>query len=211
MFNVGDKYLIQLICNVVVNINMEVEWEEDLVFVSLVWVEFDLGNSGIGKINQGKMLDVCNLFINLLLLLFCLEGELINGLLEVCFVDDGVGNLVFSVFDNNGDVIIDEKFYQVGIFNKLFSENFGDGVEYQGFQFEIFGNLVVGDVFFIDFNENGVFDNCNVEFLVVLGIVNIMNGGIQNFIEGYVGLVEVVGVKICQSQFDSDVGVILLE
>lgn len=210
-FNAGDKYLIQPTRNAAANINMEVEREEDLAFASPVRAESDLGNSGTGKINQGKMLDVRNPFTNSLLPSFRSEGELTNGPLEVRFADDGAGNLVFSVFDNNGDAIIDEKPYQAGISNKLFSENPGDGAEYQGFQFEISGNPAVGDVFSIDFNENGVSDNRNAEFLAALGTANTMNGGTQNFTEGYAGLVEAVGVKTRQSQLDSDAGATLLE
>jgi flagellar hook-associated protein 1 FlgK len=210
-FNAGDKYLIQPTRNAAGNINMEVEREEDLAFASPVRAESDLGNSGTGKINQGKMLDVRNPFTNSLLPSFRSEGELTNGPLEVRFADDGAGNLVFSVFDNNGDAIIDEKPYQAGISNKLFSENPGDGAEYQGFQFEVSGNPAVGDVFSIDFNENGVSDNRNAEFLAALGTANTMNGGTQNFTEGYAGLVEAVGVKTRQSQLDSDAGATLLE
>ncbi|MDV3503851.1 flagellar hook-associated protein FlgK [Marinobacter sp. M-5] len=210
-FNAGDKYLIQPTRNAAANINMEVEREEDLAFASPVRAESDLGNSGTGKINQGKMLDVRNPLTNSLLPSFRSEGELTNGPLEVRFADDGAGNLVFSVFDNNGDAIIDEKPYQAGISNKLFSENPGDGAEYQGFQFEISGNPAVGDVFSIDFNENGVSDNRNAEFLAALGTANTMNGGTQNFTEGYAGLVEAVGVKTRQSQLDSDAGATLLE
>lgn len=210
-FNAGDKYLIQPTRNAAANINMEVEREEDLAFASPVRAESDLGNSGTGKINQGKMLDVRNPFTNSLLPSFRSEGELTNGPLEVRFADDGAGNLVFSVFDNNGDAIIDEKPYQAGISNKLFSENPSDGAEYQGFQFEISGNPAVGDVFSIDFNENGVSDNRNAEFLAALGTANTMNGGTQSFTEGYAGLVEAVGVKTRQSQLDSDAGATLLE
>ena len=210
-FNAGDKYLIQPTRNAAANMGLEVQREEDLAFASPVRAESDLGNSGTAKINQGKMLDVRNPFTNALLPPFRTEGELANGPLEVQFSDDGAGNLVFSVFDNNGDAIIDQKPYQAGISNKLFSEDPRDGAEYQGFQFEISGNPEVGDVFTIDFNQNGVSDNRNAEFLAALGTANTMNGGTQSFTEGYAGLVEAVGVKTRQSQLDSDAGKTLLE
>ena len=210
-FNAGDKYLIQPTRNAAANMGLEVEREEDLAFASPVRAESDLGNSGTAKINQGKMLAVRNPFTNSLLPSFRTEGELANGPLEVQFSDDGAGNLVFSVFDNNGDAIIDQKPYQAGISNKLFSEDPRDGAEYQGFQFEISGNPEVGDVFTIDFNQNGVSDNRNAEFLASLGTANTMNGGTQSFTEGYAGLVEAVGVKTRQSQLDSDAGKTLLE
>lgn len=210
-FNAGDKYLIQPTRNAAANINLEVEREEDLAFASPVRAESDLGNSGTGKINQGKMLDVRNPFTNSLLPSFRTEGELTNGPLEVVFTDDGAGNLVYSVLDNNGAAIIDEKPYLAGISNKLFSEDPGAGAAYQGFQFEISGNPAVGDNFIIDFNKNGVSDNRNAEFLAALGTANTMNGGTQSFTEGYAGLVEAVGVKTRQSQLDSDAGATLLE
>ncbi|MGM0769825.1 MAG: flagellar hook-associated protein FlgK [Pseudomonadota bacterium] len=212
-FNAGDKYLIQPTRNAAANMNLEVEREEDLAFASPVRAESDLGNSGTAKINQGKMLDVRNPFTNSLLPSFKSEGELANGPLEVRFNDDGSGNLSYSVFDNTGSAtpLVGPKPYQAGISNKLFSENPGDGAEYQGFQFEISGNPADGDVFTIDFNENGVSDNRNAEFLAALGTANTMNGGTQNFTEGYAGLVEAVGVKTRQSQLDSDAGKTLLE
>ncbi len=210
-FNAGDKYLIQPTRNAAANIGLEVEREEDLAFASPVRAESDLGNSGTAQINQGKMLDVRNPFTNALLPGFRTEGELTNGPLEVQFDDDGAGNLVFSVFDNNGDAIIADKPYQDGISNKLFSEDPSDGAEYQGFQFEISGNPEVGDVFTIGFNENGVSDNRNAEFLAALGTANTMNNGTQNFTEGYAGVVEAVGVKTRQSQLDKDASQTLLE
>ncbi|MGF2685786.1 flagellar hook-associated protein FlgK [Marinobacter sp. DUT-3] len=210
-FNAGDKYLIQPTRNAAANIGLEVEREEDLAFASPVRAESDLGNSGTAQINQGKMLDVRNPFTNALLPGFRTEGELTNGPLEVQFDDDGAGNLVYSVFDNNGDAIIADKPYQDGISNKLFSEDPSDGAEYQGFQFEISGNPEVGDVFTIGFNENGVSDNRNAEFLAALGTANTMNNGTQNFTEGYAGVVEAVGVKTRQSQLDKDASQTLLE
>lgn len=210
-FNAGDKYLIQPTRNAAANIGLEVEREEDLAFASPVRAESDLGNSGTGKINQGKMLDVRNPFTNALLPGFRTEGELTNGPLEVQFEDDGAGNLVFSVFDNNGDAIIADKPYQEGISNKLFSEDPSDGAKYQGFQFEISGKPEVGDVFTIGFNENGVSDNRNAEFLAALGTANTMNNGTQSFTEGYAGVVEAVGVKTRQSQLDKDASQTLLE
>ncbi|MFL1452915.1 flagellar hook-associated protein FlgK [Marinobacter sp. GN3S48] len=210
-FNAGDKYLIQPTRNAAANIGLEVEREEDLAFASPVRAESDLGNSGTAQINQGKMLDVRNPFTNALLPGFRTEGELTNGPLEVQFDDDGAGNLVFSVFDNNGDAIIADKPYQDGISNKLFSEDPSDGAEYQGFQFEISGKPEVGDVFTIGFNENGVSDNRNAEFLAALGTANTMNNGTQNFTEGYAGVVEAVGVKTRQSQLDKDASQTLLE
>lgn len=210
-FNAGDKFLIQPTRNAAANIDLEVKREEDLAFASPVRAESDVGNSGTASINQGKMLNVRNPFTNSLLPGFRTDGELSNGPLEVLFSDDGSGNLVFSVLDNNGDAIIDEKPWQAGISNKLFSEDPSDGAEYQGFQFEISGNPEVGDVFSIDFNQNGVSDNRNAEFLAALGTANTMNGGTQNFTEGYAGLVEAVGVKTRQSQLDVDAGATLLE
>ncbi|MCG2579491.1 MAG: flagellar hook-associated protein FlgK [Marinobacter sp.] len=210
-FNPGDKYLIQPTRHAAANFDLEVEREEDLAFASPVRAESDLGNSGTAQINQGKMLNVRNPFTNALLPGFRTEGELTNGPLEVQFADDGAGNLVFSVFDNNGDAIIADKPYQSGISNKLFSEDPSDGAEYQGFQFEISGNPEVGDVFTIDFNQNGVSDNRNAEFLAALGTANTMNNGTQSFTEGYAGVVEAVGVKTRQSQLDKDASQTLLE
>ncbi|MEX2475156.1 flagellar hook-associated protein FlgK [Marinobacter sp.] len=210
-FNAGDKFLIQPTRNAAANMNLEVDREEDLAFASPVRAGSDQGNSGTGKIDQGKMLNVRNPFTNSLLPGFRSEGELANGPLEVRFTDDGAGNLVFSVLDNNGDAIIDEKPYQPGISNKLFSENPRDGDEYQGFQFEISGNPAAGDIFSIEFNENGVSDNRNAEFMAALGTANTMNGGTQSFTEGYAGIVEDVGVKTRQSQLDLDAGRTLLE
>lgn len=210
-FNAGDKYLIQPTRHAAANFDLEVEREEDLAFASPVRAESDLGNSGTAQINQGKMLNVRNPFTNALLPGFRTEGELTNGPLEVQFADDGAGNLVYSVFDNNGDAIIADKPYQDGISNKLFSEDPSDGAEYQGFQFEISGNPEVGDVFTIDFNQNGVSDNRNAEFLAALGTANTMNNGTQSFTEGYAGVVEAVGVKTRQSQLDKDASQTLLE
>lgn len=210
-FNAGDKFLIQPTRNAAANISLEVDREEDLAFASPVRAESDLGNSGTGKINQGKMLDVRNPFTNSLLPAFRSGGELANGPLEVEFEDDGSGSLMYSVRDRDGNDLITDKPYDSGVSNKLFSENPRDGDEYQGFQFEISGNPEAGDLFSIDFNHNGVSDNRNAEMLAALGTANTMNGGTQNFTEGYAGLVEEVGVKTRQSQLDKDAGETLLE
>jgi len=85
------------------------------------------------------------------------------------------------------------------------------GDAYQGYQFEMSGKPAVGDSFSVVFNANGVSDNRNAELMASLGTANTLNGGSQNFSEGYAGLVEDIGVKTRQSQLDVDAGKTLLE
>lgn len=210
-FNAGDKYLIQPSRNAAESIGLVVNREEDLAFASPVRATTGDANIGTGKIDQGTMLNVRNPFTNSLLPAFQSSGQLANGPITVTFDDPGTG-LVFTVTDGSGNPIGPaNRPYTPGVANELFSENPADGVEYQGFQFKITGQPADGDTFEINYNSNGVSDNRNAELMAALGTANTLNGGSQNFSEGYAGLVEDIGVKTRQSQLDVDAGKTLLE
>ncbi|MHA7809317.1 MAG: flagellar hook-associated protein FlgK [Marinobacter adhaerens] len=210
-FNAGDKYLIQPSRNAAESIGLVVNREEDLAFASPVRATTGDNNIGTGKIDQGTMLNVRNPFTNSLLPAFQSTGQLANGPITVTFDDPGTG-LVFTVTDGGGNPIGPaNRPYTPGVANELFSENPADGAEYQGFQFKITGQPADGDTFEINYNSNGVSDNRNAELLAALGTANTLNGGSQNFSEGYAGLVEDIGVKTRQSQLDVDAGKTLLE
>ena len=210
-FNAGDKYLIQPSRNAAESIGLVVNREEDLAFASPVRATTGDNNIGTGKIDQGTMLNVRNPFTNSLLPAFQSSGQLANGPITVEFDDPGTG-LVFTVTDGSGNPIgPTNRPYTPGVANELFSDNPADGAEYQGFQFKITGQPADGDTFEINYNSNGVSDNRNAELLAALGTANTLNGGSQNFSEGYAGLVEDIGVKTRQSQLDVDAGKTLLE
>ncbi|MCW8868703.1 MAG: flagellar hook-associated protein FlgK, partial [Marinobacter sp.] len=210
-FNAGDKYLIQPSRNAAESIGLVVNREEDLAFASPVRATTGDNNIGTGKIDQGTMLNVRNPFTNSLLPAFQSTGQLANGPITVTFDDPGTG-LVFTVTDGGGNPIGPaNRPYTPGVANELFSDNPADGAEYQGFQFKITGQPADGDTFEINYNSNGVSDNRNAELLAALGTANTLNGGSQNFSEGYAGLVEDIGVKTRQSQLDVDAGKTLLE
>lgn len=210
-FNAGDKYLIQPSRNAAESIGLVVNREEDLAFASPVRATTGDDNIGTGKIDQGTMLNVRNPFTNSLLPAFQSTGQLANGPITVTFDDPGTG-LVFTVTDGGGNPIGPaNRPYTPGVANELFSDNPADGAEYQGFQFKITGQPADGDTFEINYNSNGVSDNRNAELLAALGTANTLNGGSQNFSEGYAGLVEDIGVKTRQSQLDVDAGKTLLE
>jgi len=210
-FNAGDKYLIQPSRNAAESIGLVVNREEDLAFASPVRATTGDTNIGTGKIDQGTMLNVRNPFTNSLLPAFQSSGQLANGPITVEFDDPGTG-LVFTVTDGGGNPIGPaNRPYTPGVANELFSDNPADGAEYQGFQFKITGQPADGDTFEINYNSNGVSDNRNAELLAALGTANTLNGGSQNFSEGYAGLVEDIGVKTRQSQLDVDAGKTLLE
>jgi len=210
-FNAGDKYLIQPSRNAAESIGLVVNREEDLAFASPVRATTGDDNIGTGKIDQGTMLNVRNPFTNSLLPAFQSSGQLANGPITVEFDDPGTG-LVFTVTDGSGNPIGPaNRPYTPGVANELFSDNPADGAEYQGFQFKITGQPADGDTFEINYNSNGVSDNRNAELLAGLGTANTLNGGSQNFSEGYAGLVEDIGVKTRQSQLDVDAGKTLLE
>ena len=210
-FNAGDKYLIQPSRNAAESIGLVVNREEDLAFASPVRATTGDDNIGTGKIDQGTMLNVRNPFTNSLLPAFQSTGQLANGPITVTFDDPGTG-LVFTVTDGGGNPIGPaNRPYTPGVANELFSDNPANGAEYQGFQFKITGQPADGDTFEINYNSNGVSDNRNAELLAALGTANTLNGGSQNFSEGYAGLVEDIGVKTRQSQLDVDAGKTLLE
>ncbi|MBC7182365.1 MAG: flagellar hook-associated protein FlgK, partial [Marinobacter sp.] len=210
-FNAGDKYLIQPSRNAAESIGLVVNREEDLAFASPIRASSSDSNIGTGQIDQGTMLNVRNPFTNSLLPAFQSQGELANGPITVTFDDLGAG-LVYTVEDVNGNPIgpADQP-YTPGVANVLFSDDPASGADYQGFQFRITGQPAVGDSFTIEYNSNGVSDNRNAELLAALGTANTLNGGSQNFAEGYAGLVEDIGVKTRQSQLDVDAGKTLLE
>jgi len=222
-FNPGDKYLIQPSRNAAENIKLNVRREEDLAFASPVRASSDDANLGTATINQGNMLNVRNPNTGALLDDFQNSGQFADGPITITFTNDGAGNIDYVVsnnsgplfssanVDNDGDGTTDV--YDPQKINQIFStrpEDASNG-QYRGFVFEITGEPADGDVFTIDFNRNGVSDNRNAELLAALGTKNTLNGGSQNFTEGYAGLVEDIGVKTRQSQLDKDAGATLLE
>ena len=211
-FNAGDKYLIQPSRNAAENIGLVVRREEDLAFASPIRASAGEQNLGSATINQGKMLNVRNPNTNALLPGFQTRGELANGPVVIDFVsyDATSGTYGYTIEDKDGNAL-ETGVYDPKKINTFFSDNPNAGSAYQGYQFEMTGEPNVGDTFEINFNKNGVSDNRNAELLAALGTANTMNGGSQNFTEGYAGLVEDVGVKTRQSQLDKDAGQTLLE
>ncbi|MEO9525604.1 flagellar hook-associated protein FlgK [Marinobacter alexandrii] len=209
-FNAGDKYLIQPSRNAAESIGLVVNREEDLAFASPIRASAGDQNIGTGEIDQGVMLNVRNPFTNSLLPEFSQQGQL-SPPLEVRFRDDGAGNLVFDLYDDSTNTLLQAgNTFTPGLTNKLFPEDPSDP-NYRGFQFQVKGDPAPGDSFVIEYNSNGVSDNRNVERLAALGTANSLNNGSQSFAEGYAGLVEDIGVKTRQSQLDLDAGQTLLE
>lgn len=207
--NAGDRFQIQPTRNGAADITLQVRREEDLAFASPIRAEGFTDNKGTGTISQGTMLAVRNPITNTPLPGFVAKGELANGPLNVEFLDAGGGALAYTVTDKNGDTVIGPNPYVAG--QGLFSEDPSAGSEYQGFQFNVTGQPEIGDSFQIEFNNNGVSDNRNAEFLAAFGTKNTLNSGSQSFAEGYAGLVENVGVQTRQSQLDMMAGKTLLE
>ncbi|MCK0165293.1 flagellar hook-associated protein FlgK [Marinobacter sp. S6332] len=215
-FNAGDKYLIQPSRNAAESIGLQVSREEDLAFASPIRATTGDQNIGTGQIDQGTMLNVRNPFTGSLLPGFQTAGELTNGPLTITFAPDpgDPTALVFTVTGPppaNTVIGTPNQAYDPGIINTVFSGDPADGADYQGFQFKLTGKPAAGDTFEIAYNSNGVSDNRNAELLAALGTANILNGKSQNFTEGYAGLVEDIGVKTRQSQFDLEAGKTLLE
>ncbi|MGO1461684.1 MAG: flagellar hook-associated protein FlgK [Oleiphilaceae bacterium] len=215
-FNAGDKYLIQPSRNAAESIDLQVSREEDLAFASPVRATSGDQNAGTGEIDQGTMLNVRNPFTGALLPGFESSGEMANGPLTIKFEADpgDPSALTYTVTGPppaNTVVGTPNQPYDPGKINTVFSGDPADGDDYQGFQFKIKGKPAVGDTFEIGYNSNGISDNRNAELLAGLGTANTMNGGSQSFTEGYAGVVEAVGVKTRQSQFDLEAGKTLLE
>jgi len=221
-FNAGDKYLIQPSRNAAENIGMNIRREEDLAFASPIRAreggEHPVSgvvredNLGTGQINQGKMLNVRDPNTNGLLEGFRNSGELANGPLTIVFGSEtATGTLNYEIYEQgNNTPIITGNDYDPQEINTFFSDEPSDS-QYQGYQFELTGKPAQGDMFTIEYNDNGISDNRNAELLAALGTQNTMNGGTQNFTEGYAGLVEDIGVKTRQSQLDKDASSTLLE
>ena len=211
---------------------MNIRREEDLAFASPIrardgeYVDGKLVKENLGSaiINQGKMLNVRDPNTNGLLEGFRNAGELANGPLAVVFSEDASGDISYKVFKNSdqkvpgppptfdpANLIFSGSNYDPQKINTFFESNPQAGDDYQGYQFEITGKPANGDVFTIEYNDNGISDNRNAELLAALGTQNTMNGGTQNFTEGYAGLVEDIGVKTRQSQLDKDASSTLLE
>ncbi|WP_100640293.1 flagellar hook-associated protein FlgK [Marinobacter salexigens] len=213
-FNAGDKYLIQPSRNAAQNIGLQVNREEDLAFASPIRATTGEQNVGTGKIDQGTMLDVRSPFTGSLLPGFQTAGELANGPLTITFGPDpnDPNGLAYTVTGPGNTVVgTPDQPYVPGNINKVFSDDPAAGADYQGFQFKLTGQPAVGDTFEINYNSNGVSDNRNAELLAALGTANTLNGKSQSFTEGYAGLVEDIGVKTRQSQFDLSAGKTLLE
>lgn len=215
-FNAGDKFLIQPSRNAAESISLEVNREEDLAFASPVRATSGDHNIGTGEIDQGTMLNVRNPFTGSLLPGFENSRELANGPLTISFAADpgDPSVLTYTVTGPapaNTVIGTPNQPYEPGKINTVFSGDPSDVDNYQGFQFKLTGQPAVGDTFEIDYNSNGVSDNRNAELMAALGTANTMNGNSQSFTEGYAGLVEDIGVKTRQSQFDLAAGKTLLE
>jgi len=213
-FNAGDKYLIQPSRNAAESIGLQVNREEDLAFASPIRATTGEQNVGTGKIDQGTMLNVRSPFTDSLLPGFQTAGELANGPLTISFAAGGPTGMTFTVTGPppaSATVGTANQPYEAGKINTVFSDDPAAGDDYQGFQFKLTGQPAIGDTFEIAYNDNGVSDNRNAELLAALGTANTLNGKSQNFTEGYAGLVEDIGVKTRQSQFDLEAGETLLE
>ncbi|WP_417544501.1 flagellar hook-associated protein FlgK [Marinobacter sp.] len=213
-FNAGDKYLIQPSRNAAESIGLQVNREEDLAFASPIRATTGDQNVGTGKIDQGTMLNVRSPFTGSLLPGFQTAGELANGPLTISFAAGGPTGMTFTVTGPppaSATVGTANQPYEAGKINTVFSDDPAAGGDYQGFQFKLTGQPATGDTFEIAYNSNGVSDNRNAELLAALGTANTLNGKSQNFTEGYAGLVEDIGVKTRQSQFDLEAGKTLLE
>jgi len=225
-FNAGDKFLIQPSRNAAESIGMNIRREEDLAFASPIRAKeggIDPAvpgdppkeNLGSAVINQGTMLNVRNPNTNGLLEGFQTSGALANGPMRIKFENDG-SDIVYRIYDGS-NTEISQADYPDGItynpqkINRIFGDDVSDGALYQGYQFEMTGEPANGDIFTVEFNDNGISDNRNAELMAALGTQNTMNGGTQNFTEGYAGLVEDIGVKTRQSQLDKDASSTLLE
>jgi flagellar hook-associated protein 1 FlgK len=223
-FSANDKFLIQPSRNAAEYIGMNIRREEDLAFASPIRArdgeynaagELVKENLGSAVIDQGKMLDVRDPNTNGLLEGFRNAGELANGPLTISFTNNGSGDIGFTVKDGSNSTLFTDADvsweYDPQQINTFFSANSQAGSQFQGYQFDITGEPANGDVFTIEYNDNGISDNRNAELLAALGTQNTMNGGTQNFTEGYAGLVEDIGVKTRQSQLDKDASSTLLE
>ncbi|MBQ0748442.1 MAG: flagellar hook-associated protein FlgK [Marinobacter sp.] len=213
-FNAGDKYLIQPSRNAAESIGLQVNREEDLAFASPIRATTGDQNVGTGKIDQGTMLNVRSPFTGSLLPGFQTAGELANGPLTISFAAGGPTGMTFTVTGPppaSATVGTANQPYEAGKINTVFSNDPAAGADYQGFQFKLTGQPATGDTFEIAYNSNGVSDNRNAELLAALGTANTLNGKSQSFTEGYAGLVEDIGVKTRQSQFDLEAGKTLLE
>lgn len=216
-FNAGDKYLIQPSRNAAQNIGLQVNREEDLAFASPIRATTGEQNVGTGKIDQGTMLNVRNPFTGSLLPGFQTAGDLANGPLTVSFTSTPTATdpdaLTYTVTGPPpaNTPVGNPELFSPGDIVTVFSGDPAAGDDYQGFQFKLTGKPAAGDTFEIDYNSNGVSDNRNAELLAALGTANTLNGKSQSFTEGYAGLVEDIGVKTRQSQFDLSAGKTLLE
>ncbi|HEA52320.1 flagellar hook-associated protein FlgK [Marinobacter antarcticus] len=213
-FNAGDKYLIQPSRNAAESIGLQVNREEDLAFASPIRATTGDQNVGTGKIDQGTMLNVRSPFTGSLLPGFQTAGELANGPLTIAFAAGGPSGMTFTVTGPppaSATVGTANQPYEAGKINTVFSDDPAAGADYQGFQFKLTGQPATGDTFEIAYNSNGVSDNRNAELLAGLGTANTLNGKSQSFTESYAGLVEDIGVKTRQSQFDLEAGKTLLE
>lgn len=213
-FKAGDSYLIQPSRNAAESMGMQVSREEDLALASPIRATSGDQNTGTGKIDQGTMLNVRNPITGSLLPGFEKAGELANGPLTISFGTGGPTGTTFTVTGPppaNAQVGTANQPYEAGKINTVFGKDPTAGDDYQGFQFKLSGKPAAGDTFEIAYNSNGGSDNRNAELLASLGTSNTMNGGSQSFTEGYAGLVEAVGVKTRQSQFDLEAGNTLLE
>ncbi|MDO6825113.1 flagellar hook-associated protein FlgK [Marinobacter sp. 1_MG-2023] len=218
-FNAGDKYLIQPSRNAAESMGLQVDREEDLAFASPIRATTGDQNVGTGQIDQGTMLDVRSPFTGSLLPGFQTAGDLANGPLTISFEAGGSTGMMYVVKGpeavagdpSSAPVIGSPKEYTGGNINLVFSSDPAAGDDYQGYQFKLTGQPAIGDTFEINYNSNGVSDNRNAELMAALGTANTLNGNSQSFTEGYAGLVEDIGVKTRQSQFDLEAGNTLLE
>lgn len=82
---------------------------------------------------------------------------------------------------------------------------------YLGFQFEIQGEAVQGDRFFIEYNTDGISDNRNALAMAQLEGKGLISDGVTSYGEAYAQIVEEVGTVTNRARLDEEAARSLLE
>ena len=198
-FATGDSFLLRPTASAAAAIDLALERPEQVALAAPIRTASDLNNQGTGQIGPGVVTDTgVSLFSTT-------PGQLSPPLL-IRFTSA----TTYDILDNSGATPVALVPPQTGLSyppvpaDALLPAGFGISVA-------ISGNPQAGDVFTIDYNNNGFQDNRNGLLLSGLQSTGILDNGRTSLQGAYGQLLQKVGVATNQARMNSEAGNILLQ
>ena len=213
---VGDSYTIQPTRYAVDNMELLISDGAELAFAEAVTITEDVANTGSAEmsatVSSSEFRSRLASYINSVDSTAGASAESVMPL-QVSFSDDGVGGLLYSITDAEGNALVTDLEYQSG--EPLLSTDTdldGDGAADNmdlGISLDITGNPKDGDSYTLNFNSGGVSDNRNALAMAELQYSKSIDGA--SYQDYYAVLVQQVGSLTSVAQINSEAAKSLLD